>query len=342
MDTASITLKFEKELEEREIIELEKNRFIKCISRGRKGSTSLIFKISYPKFIGENNATLVHSSKVVLACNREFVNIVRSIRPFETIRITLNRIDIPYTYIMPEPFKFCEYYSVFYRMATNYTRVYNANSIEVRPKVISDFLNNQAETIILADSKNTNNYNHKITIYNQYQRFVDTHETELKRTEVKHPDLPRRIRIEVSKKIDLTRKLLLEDFATFDLYKAYNNSFLDYAMTYMFGNENSQIFFYERVNKWINIFMTKGGSCYKSLIEYNLEYGESYNMIREALCKVISNKKTRENAITKIRIAVKEYEIRKGIMIMSGNLEYDNIWWQLMRYKDYDSDLDMS
>lgn len=341
MDTISVTLEFEKELDEKEIIELEKNRFIKCKSRGRKGSTSLIFKISYPKFIGENNATLVHSSKVVLDCNREFVKAVRRIRPFEVIRIVLNRVDIPYTYLMPEPFSFSEYYSVFYRMAANYAKVYNANSREVRPKAISDFLNNKIETIILADNKNTNNYNHKITIYNQYQRFADTHESELARTEINHPNLKRRIRIEVSKKISLTRDMILEEFAIFDLYKAYNNNFIDYALTNMFGNDNSQAFYYEKVNKWVSIFTTKDGSCYKSLIEQNLEYGESYNMIREALCKVVTNKKTRENAITKIIKAIKDYEKRTGIMVMSIDVEYKNLWWQLMNYKDYNLNINM-
>ena len=80
MDTVSVTVKFDRMLEIKEIEKIESYRFIK-VSRGKRELDKSIFKISYPKFIGENNATLITNKEDVLKCNKRFVEILKEVRP---------------------------------------------------------------------------------------------------------------------------------------------------------------------------------------------------------------------------------------------------------------------
>ena len=84
MDTISVTVKFDRMLENNEIERIEHYRFIK-ISRGKRELYKSIFKISYPKFIGENNATLVN----VFKCNKRFVEILKELRPNDMMTLNI-------------------------------------------------------------------------------------------------------------------------------------------------------------------------------------------------------------------------------------------------------------
>lgn len=329
MDTVSVTVRFDNAISIEEVNFLESYNFIKYIGVGRANYNCARFKISYPKFVGRNNATLVHNGNIVLSCNLAFVNAIRSIRPNDNITIKINRIDIPYTIYMNEGETFDSYKGVFYTMASVYD-IKHPNASAIRS--INNFLTDTIETVILADTTNVSDYNNKVTIYNQYKRFMDTHQADLNRTLVEHPDLPNRIRIEVSKKINRL-PVSLEEFAEMDLYGQYNNDFLDYAINNMFDQACLNTYNDRLINKWVNIFNNMGNKSYRTLGWMCLEVGDNYEAIREGLRLTRPNQNTLENAVTRMRATIGEVESTRGYKIMDVGDQVGRILFNLNRYK---------
>lgn len=299
MDTISVTVGFESILTIEEINKLEKHKYIKFKRYGRRDIDSAIFKVSYPKFIGKNNATLVYDSKTILDCNIAFVSAIRTIRPYDDITLKVNRIEILYSSI----------------------------------KSINDFLNDTIETLILADMGNIKDYNNKITIYNQHKRFIDTHATEVEQTVKEYPNLPRRIRIEVSKKINRAA-IKLDRFTDMDLYGLYNNDFLDYAIGDMCDSKLTQEYMDIGKNNWIGIFGCKNSYTYREIGLVNpLSIGDNYNSVRMALTAPIGNKHTLDSAMTAMRKVIKEVEAKKGYKILDVVPEFNRIRDELNLYR---------
>lgn len=329
MDTISITLGFNKQLTRSEIEKIEKFKFIKHMSISKTNLSNHVFKISYPKFMGDNNCLLIHDSKSVLECNKSFGNIIKDIRPQDEIRIKINRVDIPYTFYMNNGEIFNNYKNVFYHMAYSFNYKHQNNSKNIE---ISDFLKEEVESIILSDSAKVKCGNYKIIIYNQYKKYLDIYSNKIDNILKNNNNLPLRIRIEISKKIN-RNSITLEEFIKLDLYTLYNNNFIDFALEYLFDKDSIQELNQKKYMLWFKAFnKVSSENNYKYIIQSNLKLGDNYKIIRSAL-GICKTGKTLEGATTSVRKELKKYEVEKGFIIFEVDKKLDLIKKTLENYK---------
>lgn len=165
-------------------------------------------KIHLPLFFSDTNAYLVQTQEKV---DEVFKNLYELLSSIDIIEMKIVRVDYPFTYIMPEENSFYKY-NYFFNLLSKISRLESprfrgAKFITSR----EEFLKN--ETFILTDSTNTNSYNNKIIFYNQKKKILDVKgEDYYKKVEKNFPDLPFRMRIEVSK-----RKKDKLDFENFEV-----------------------------------------------------------------------------------------------------------------------------
>ncbi|MGL5202048.1 hypothetical protein [Cetobacterium sp.] len=311
MDTVSVTVKFDKMLELNEIEKIESFRFIK-VSRGKREIDKSIFKISYPKFIGENNATLITNKEDVLRCNKRFVEILKEIRPNDVMTLNINRIDIPVTYIMPEDKSFAQYKSIFYLLA----KIYEKRVGKVcGTKGIIDLKENSFQTVVYADAKNINDYNSKVVFYDQYARYKDTYAGEIEELVKKHPDLNRRMRIEVSKKIN-RKPMELERFSNFDLLGEYNEEFMRYILDNLFDLSAIWNELEEQKDKWRVWFNTKVPNFIGKMLWEVIKEEDMYEPMRSVITELKLEKKNFEARITSLRKELNRIETKDNRMVI--------------------------
>lgn len=329
MDTISVTLAFNRQLTKNEIERIEKHRFIQHMSISKTNHSHHIFKISYPKFKGKTNCVLIHDSEIALECNKAFGDIIKEIRKKDNISIKINRVDIPYTFYMENGEKFNDYKNIFYYMAYSFNYKYQEKAKNI---AISDFLEDQVETIILSDCGKVKCGNYKIMIYNQYKKYLDIYSNEIDNILKDHSDLPLRLRIEISKKINMN-SMSLEKFMELDLYTLYNNNFIDFALENLFNKDAINQLNMKRYRAWIGAFgKVTSENNYKYIIQSNLKIGDNYKVIKIALgmCKT---GKTLEGAITSVRKELKKYEAENGFIIFDIDKKLDLIKDKLESYK---------
>lgn len=153
-------------------------------------------KIHLPLYFCETNAYLVQTQKEVDEVFRELYDLLSCV---DIMEMKIVRVDYPFTYIMPEKDSFYKY-NYFFNLLSKISKL--ESPIFRGAKFITgreEFLKN--ETFILTDSTNTNSYNNKIIFYNQKKKILDVKgENYYEEIEQMFPDLPFRMRIEVSKK----------------------------------------------------------------------------------------------------------------------------------------------
>lgn len=311
MDTVSVTVKFDRMLEIKEIEKIESYRFIK-VSRGKRELDKSIFKISYPKFIGENNATLITNKEDVLKCNKRFVEILKEIRPNDMMTLNINRIDIPITYIMPENKSFTQYKSMFYLLAKIYEKRVGK---ECGTKGIIDLKENEFQTVVYADAKNVNDYNCKVVFYDQHARYKDTYGGNIEELVKKHPDLNRRMRIEVSKKIN-RKSMELGKFGEFDLLGEYNEEFMRYTLDKLFNVDVLWNEMEEQKSKWKIWFNAKIPNFVGKGLWEVIKEEDMYEPMRSVMTELNLEKKNFEARITSLRKELKRIETRENRMII--------------------------
>lgn len=332
MDTVSVTVKFDRMLELNEIEKIESYRFIK-VTRGKREVNKSIFKISYPKFIGDNNATLITNKEEVLRCNRRFVEILKELRPNDMMSLNINRIDIPVTYIMPEDKSFTQYKSMFYLINKIYEKRVGK---ECGIKGILDLKENKFQTVVYADTKNVNDYNCKVVFYDQYARYKDTYKGDIEELVKKHPNLDKRMRIEVSKKIN-RKPMELEVFSSFDLLGEYNEDFMRYILDNLFDLNLLWNEVEEQKRKWEIWFDAKICNFVGKTLWEVIKEEDMYQPMRNAMNELKLEKKTLEARITSLRKELKRIETKDNRMIIDLYEEVlkirVNVAMMLTRYK---------
>lgn len=281
--------------------------------------TKMIVKLSFPRFYYENNAHLITTYAECAKVQKHFVKQLKEdnlLSKIKAIRIT--RVDIPFTYLMDEGKNFYDYTNVFKVLALAFNKTYE----EIEVKSIVDTLEKKEQTIIYADTPTISAYNKKITIYNQMKNLDSKNREPIDkdRTLEKYPDLPRRMRIEMSKRIK-KKEMTLKEFGEYELFKEYLEKYKTELEELLFDEELLDIVYEEEIEKLAEILEeekeSRGSSfTYKKFVSEYKEDIYDYKILREALKIVIAKVKTRESAITEIRKELNIQEEKKGLIVI--------------------------
>lgn len=282
-------------------------------------ANKIILKISYPRYFAGTNAFLINKRSQCFEVQRHFSeNFLADILWDNYIEgISLNRVDIPFTYLMNPNEDFASYENIYYIFA----HVYDMKIKNARTKAYLDLRSQNFETLIYAPNGSVGkSYNNRLEVYNQALNLSEKLEEEIKEEVFNtYEDLPRRIRMEVSKRIRLSKMLNKYDFGNIDIlgnyFLSYKKYILDNVLDFnvidslynMWANELSQKLMYER---------TVGKINYANFIYQNQQIIYDYEIVRRALKIAIDNINTRENAITKVRQILVEYEKNNNIILM--------------------------
>lgn len=284
-----------------------------------KEETKIIVKLSFPRFYFENNAYLITTYAECAEVQKHFVEQLKEDKLLSKIKaIKVTRVDIPFTYLIKEGKNFYDYTNVFKVLALAFTKTYK----EIEVKSIVDTLEKKEQTIIYADTPTISAYNKKITIYNQMENLDSKNRKPIDkdRTLEKYPDLPRRMRIEMSKRIS-RKRMALKEFGKYELFKEYLEKYKEELEEFLFDEELLDIVYEEEIEKLAEILeeekeCRRGSFRYKNFICDYREYIYDYKILREALKIVIAKGKTRESAITEIRKELNIQEERKGLIVI--------------------------
>ncbi|WP_338964172.1 hypothetical protein [Fusobacterium nucleatum] len=324
MDTISIKLEYSDKykiyLNELESIKRNLNSFkseygYTYIDVLESNEKCMIIKISYPRFFKGNNAFLITKISECLEVQEYFVQQLKLYGYINFFpNINLIRVDIPFTYYMKGEEDFCYYQNIFKIFAY----IYKKNKLNASPKAIQDILSGKQETLYYTDTKVIANYNSRIMIYNQDLNISDKYKDTYQNIIKEFPDLKKRIRIEVSKRIKKA-SIFIKDFANFNILGHYFSSFKKYLLDNLINTDDLEIIYREKVEELTNLLIQereKRNFTYEAfLLEYINDIWD-YEILRRAVKKATANVKTYENAITSIRKILKKYEERNSVMIL--------------------------
>lgn len=327
MDTIEIRLNLKKGLELDTINQLRTvitsltnketgYRYCDVLEISPKGD--LIVKISYPRYFAGTNAFLVGSRNDCIRVQTDFINSIFSDTTWKDIieDITLTRVDIPFTYYMNPNESFASYQNIFYIFAFVYAR----KKENARTKAYMDLQNRNFETLIYSPNgcvgKGANN---KLEVYNQALNLRNKLEDEAWHNIIKkYTDLPNRIRMEVSKRIR-RKNFSPNEFATFDIlgtyFEEYKRYVLDNVLDFNVIDELYNNWAYELSLKLSEARKIRAFN-YGEFIYQNQIIIYDYEVVRRALGMAIDNINTRENAITRVRQILMQYENTHNIFLM--------------------------
>lgn len=328
MDTIEVNVKLESNITIDELDIIKKHfktlkspigfRFCDVLEESRGKERGLILKISYPRYYYGNNACLVTSKSKCLKVQEHFVNSIQKDAFFKemVLEIKLTRVDIPFTYYMKEGLDFNSYSNI-YRI---FALVYNKKK-STRAKGFIDLEDYTVETVIYSDNgKSDKSSNNRLMIYNQYQNLkVKLGEDDFENTLKDYPDLISRMRWEVSKRIRREKYFTLDEFKTFDILSAYFQQYKNYILDNILNRKAIEQLYDETAEGIAEILAEErnsNGFNYEAFILRNSEGIYDYEIVKRAVKIEILNTKTRENAITKIRKILKEYEKREKIVVI--------------------------
>lgn len=156
-------------------------------------------------------------------------------------------------------------------------------------------------------------------IYNQDLNISDKYKDTYQNIIKEFPDLKKRIRIEVSKRIR-RKPMGISTFAKFDIFSLYFPRFKRYLLDNLLNIDDLEIFYKKKIEELTNLLVEekekKRNFTYEAFL---LEYINSildYEILRRVLKESTSNIKTFENAITAVRKLLKGYEEKNNIMIL--------------------------
>ena len=265
-------------------------------------------KVSYPRFFKGINAFLLENPLLCKQVNLHLVNNLKEIlNTFNyTIRyISLIRVDIPFTYYMKDNLDFDKYFNVFMILSYVYHNTRLSTTINPNVKGIIDMLTTDIETVTFTSARGSGG-NKEITIYNQYLNIERKTSSPIQFEEyvTTYPDLKKRIRIEVCKRIN-RESFSPDSFVCFDILGTYGKQCKDFLLKYLFNNKQLETIynlFYQNLDNSFKIYIsTYGRINYINWLYINKELLIDYRIIRAVLANNIPNYKTLESAITVVR-----------------------------------------
>lgn len=307
--------------------------FVDVLEFSRAGN--LILKISYPRYFTGTNVYLIRSREECFRVQNYFCKKILENKEWEKyiVGIKLLRVDIPFIFIMDRGFY--SYKNIFYIFA----HVYNIKKTKAKSKGFLDLITDEFETIIYSSNGSSRkDCGNKLEIYNQYKNLKEKVKEEIFiRINKDYPDFKKRMRLEVSKRINLRVLFSIEDFKNLDILGKY---FYDYKK-YILDNVLDPSIIENLYNQWVEELTHKLNEekysknfSYEIFILQNIRNLYDYEIIRRTLKNSISNKSTRENAITKVRKILREFEVKNGIMVL-------NIYSTLVKMYDSINECDL-
>lgn len=285
-------------------------------------------RFSYPRYYHSNNAYLVKSKEECLMVNKFLVKVITNETTklsmnlditsgvykylCENLKISILRVDVPFTYIMPEKHKFESYFNLYNFLED----VYKLEEKKGGSKDIGKNLKKQ--TVYYCDTGDFRNYNRKITIYNQAEKIRSgkLSEEELTLTYQKNPDLDSRMRIEVSKRIQ-RKPFTLEQFAEFDIYSAYVGAYAKYLIDTLLNPKNVEKVKIQKIKELkekLQIFRKSSDFNYSIFILMYRSSIYDWDILRQAIMETSLNENSGYKGTSKAKKVLKKLEEVDGII----------------------------
>ena len=308
--------------------------FCDVLEVSRKGN--IIIKISYPRYFFGNNAYLINSKSACFEVQRYFAkNIMENEYWKQNIgELRLLRVDIPFTYVMNSYEEFNSYRNIFYIFAYVYDRMKHG----ARAKAYLDMFEEKYETLTYSDNgKVGKSSNDRLMIYNQWENLHGKLPEDIFEEAVKaYPDLPQRMRLEVSKRVRLRNEFNSSGFANLDILGNYFESYKKYILQNVlnfqiidelynqWSIELSQELIKQKAERKIN---------YEVFILQNISNIHDYEILRRALGTAVENGKTRESAVTKVRKILNNEQGRSNIIVIDTYAVLVKMWNVINNYQ---------
>ncbi len=306
-------------------------RYCDCFKISNIGN--FIVKISYPRFFDGINAYLITNS---MECEQVHWNFSMNMSKHSLLcdaQIDLNRVDIPFTFMMGLNYNFNSYRKVY--QVLDY--VYREKNKKSNPKAYTNVSEYKPETIIYADTPTLAKYNQKVMFYDQYNNLKAKTDDEdrLYELEAKYDNLSRRMRIEVSKRIN-RKTFSIDAFSQFNIFKEYSVKYKDYILENLF-DLNKVNEFYEKnaielATRLLNYKEKATNFNYEAFIYKEIEHIHDYEILRRALKMCIDNLKTREKAVTSIRKVLMSYQLNENIIVMETYITIKQMRESIFKY----------
>ncbi len=263
-------------------------------------------RFSYPRFFSWSNAYLIKSKDECMRVHKKLVGeiwnevgLMQDIRTNEKIelgewinnnvRIKLTRVDVPFTYIMGDTESFKSYQTV-YKVLGEVFKIKNKKCV---PKEIKG--DGEIQTIVLSNTANPNDYNSKLTIYNQAQKFKDYYKEKfpalVKLMKESYPDLEQRIRMEVSKRVN-RKEFTLEEFENFDIFTEYVRPYAKYILDNIFDDNVLEKVKEQQIallKEKLTAERKRNNFSYENFIFYNHNLIYDWDILRQAIMETSSN-----------------------------------------------------
>lgn len=289
-------------------------RYCDCLEISK--NTNFIVKISFPRFFAGTNAFLISDKTQCAQVQMEFSYNLSSHPVLYDAKIKLDRVDIPFTFMMGPNYDFNSYKKV-YQVLDYVYRKKNLNSDSMAYTNVSEY---EPGTIIYSDHPQRAKYNKRVMFYDQYNNLRSkTEEEKFNGIVLEYDGLSRRMRIEMSSRIKRV-PVSIQDFPDYPIFSTYLPQFKEHILYSLFDLNEVNNFYNEKsvelANKILRYREETTNFLYETFIYKEVERIHDYEIIRRALKICIDNIKTREKAITVIRKVLFKYQLNENVIVM--------------------------
>lgn len=289
-------------------------RYCDCLEISK--NTNFIVKISFPRFFAGTNAFLISDKTQCAQVQWDFSYNLSSHPVLCDAQIKLDRVDIPFTFMMGPNYDFNSYKKV-YQVLDYVYRKKNLNSDSMAYTNVSEY---EPGTIIYSDHPQRAKYNKRVMFYDQYNNLRSkTEEEKFNGIVLEYDGLSRRMRIEMSSRIKRV-PVSIQDFPDYPIFSTYLPQFKEHILYSLFDLNEVNNFYNEKsvelANKILRYREETTNFLYETFIYKEVKRIHDYEIIRRALKICIDNIKTREKAITVIRKVLFKYQLNENVIVM--------------------------
>ena len=289
-------------------------RYCDCLEISK--NTNFIVKISFPRFFAGTNAFLINNKTQCAQVQMEFSYNLSSHPVLYDAKIKLDRVDIPFTFMMSLDYDFNSYRKV-YQVLDYVYRKKNLNSNSMAYTNVSEY---EPGTIIYSDHPQRAKYNKRVMFYDQYNNLRSkTEEEKFSGIVLEYDGLSRRLRIEMASRIKRV-PVSIQDFPDYSIFSTYLPQFKEHILYSLFDLNEVNNFYNEKsvelASKILCYREETNNFLYEIFIYREIKHIYDYEVIRRALKICIDNIKTREKAITVIRRVLFNYQLNENVIVM--------------------------